>query len=83
LVTCYCEKGEYPRARELLATLADADPKDSMIPINLAYILMLEKNYDAALREFEKAVALAPNDPGAKADEADNYLYWGELKKSR
>jgi serine/threonine protein kinase/Flp pilus assembly protein TadD len=83
LVMDYCYKGEYSLARECLATMAKADLSDAMIPGNLAYVFMLEKNYDAALREIEKEVTLAPNIPSMRADTGVYYLFRGQLKKSR
>jgi tetratricopeptide (TPR) repeat protein len=44
---------------------------------------MLEKRYDEALREFEKAAVIGPDAPGIKTQIARYYTLRDELKKSR
>ena len=83
LTTLYCYKGEYSRARECYETMVNMNPPDAWDYDLLGHLFMLEKRYDDALREFEKAVALAPNDSAIKADATAHYLFTGELKKFR
>jgi pentatricopeptide repeat protein len=84
LAEYYCHKGEYSRARECYETMVNANPPDATRQAYLGDFFMLEKNYDAALREFRKAVALAPDDPLIKINSAFYYyLFRGELKKYR
>ena len=83
LVMCYCWKGEYSRARECYETMVNANPPNAWDYDYLEYLFMLEKSYDAALHELEKAAALVPNDTDIRADTAGYYLFRGELKKFR
>jgi serine/threonine protein kinase/Flp pilus assembly protein TadD len=59
LVTRYSLKGNYGKAREDLEEYIKLFPQDVWGHWALGNIFMLEKNLDAAQKEYEKAVALA------------------------
>ena len=79
----YCAKRDYSRAQECYERIANAGPSDAVDHVYLGWIFMLEKKFDAALREFEKAAALAPDDVVLRSNTADYYLLKDDLKKSR
>jgi len=63
--------------------MVNAGPSDAINHVNLGWLFMLEKKFDAALREFEKAAALAPDDLVLRSNIADYYMLRDDLKKSR
>jgi len=79
----YCVKRDYFRARECYERIVNAGPSDAINHLNLGFLFMLEKKFDAALQEFEKAAALAPDDILARSNIADYYMLKDDLKKSR
>lgn len=62
LAFSYCAKGDYIKARTCWEEAVNNLPPDPSRHVQLAGHFALEKNLDAALRECEKAAALAPND---------------------
>jgi serine/threonine protein kinase/Tfp pilus assembly protein PilF len=83
LASAYCRKGDYPRARECFEAMVKANPPNVDNQAKLGSLFMLEKKFDAALREFDKAVAIAPDDPGQKLNIAAYYMLRDEWEKSR
>ena len=73
----YCMKEDYKKAREHFEEMLKVVPTvpDVVGPVTptawrhiiLAQLFLLEKNFDAAVREHEKAAALAPNNLQLKA----------------
>jgi serine/threonine protein kinase/predicted Zn-dependent protease len=63
----YCWRGDIKKARETFEESLKTLPPEPYRHIQLALLFQLEKNLDAALQEYEKAVALAPDDPQVKA----------------
>ena len=83
LAGAYYAKGDYIKARECYETMANANPSDPDNHKELGWLFMLEKKFDTALAEFEKAVSLAPDDPYFKRVLARFYYLEDELEKSR
>jgi serine/threonine protein kinase/lipoprotein NlpI len=83
LAGLYCAKKDYSQARECYERMVNAGPSDAGDHVWLGWLFMLEKKFDAALREFEKAAALAPDDLVLRSNIADYHLLKDDLKKSR
>jgi serine/threonine protein kinase/tetratricopeptide (TPR) repeat protein len=84
LVGNYCDKGDYARARESYEAMVKANPPvGAWDHVSLGCLYMLEKNFEAALPEFEKAVAAAPDDAGIRTELAVYHTLKDDVKKSR
>jgi len=67
LARAYCGIGDYKKARETYEEIIKFVPPNPLWHLNLGSLFLLERNFDAARREYEKAVAMAPDDPEVKA----------------
>ena len=63
----YCLTGDYKKARERFEEWVNAHPQAPREHVLLAWLFQLEKNLDAAAKEYEKAISLAPQDPRIRA----------------
>jgi tetratricopeptide (TPR) repeat protein len=63
LALAYNSKGDYKKLRECLEESVKANPLAPLGHVWLAFVLQLGKKLDASLREYQKAAALAPNNP--------------------
>ena len=64
----YCRQEDYKRAREFFEEGVKVLSPEPWLHRALARLFQLEKNLDAALREYEKAATLAPNEIRYKAE---------------
>jgi predicted Zn-dependent protease len=84
---------DVPQARRLLARAVEIDPGDAIAHAELAKALETAGETDSALREYERALALAPALDGAHYDygvlagrmgrEADGYFHLAESYRLR
>jgi serine/threonine protein kinase/tetratricopeptide (TPR) repeat protein len=81
LVTLYCWKEDYQKARELYQEWVNAHPKDPWEHIRLAGLYELEKNLEAAAKEYDTAISLAPKDPWVRYQATDLDWIKGEPDK--
>jgi len=66
LTSAYDSKGDLKKVQEIFEEGVKASPSDPYRHLLLAVILQSEKNLGAAHREYQKAAALAPNNPWYK-----------------
>lgn len=75
----YAGKGELGKAKEVLGNYLNKNTDDVLARQNLSYYFVLEKQFDQAWAEAEKAQALSPSDYNNILMKGDIFLYKGEL----
>jgi serine/threonine protein kinase/Flp pilus assembly protein TadD len=79
LAGAWMAKGEYGKAKEILEGYLRQFPDNATVRQDIAYLLLLEKKFDLALAEAEKAETLAPSDPNNDKIKGDLSLYRDDL----
>jgi tetratricopeptide (TPR) repeat protein len=89
--------GEFTQARETFETCVSLFPEDGWVHFRLGVLYSLERNFEAARREIDKAISLSAQDPYIQGeiriyrgayfqyldDDFDGALkYWQELNKT-
>ena len=62
LAAVYVATGDYERAREKLAWLAEARPEDFCVRVELAGVLAALEDNEAAIRAYQDAILMDPDD---------------------
>jgi tetratricopeptide (TPR) repeat protein len=75
----YAGKGELGKAREVLENYLSNISDNARVRRDLSYYFLLEKQFDQAWAEAEKAQALSPSDYNSILMKGDISLYKGEL----
>ena len=75
----YAGKGELRKAKEVLENYLSNISDNALARRDLSYYLLLEKKFDPAWAEAEKAQALSPSSYNNTLMKGDLFLYKGEL----
>jgi serine/threonine protein kinase/Flp pilus assembly protein TadD len=75
----YAGKGEFGKAREVLGNYLSNNPDNAVVRRHLSYYFVLERQFDQARAEAEKAQTLSPSDYNNILIKGDIFLYKGEL----
>jgi len=75
----YAGKGELGKAKEVLENYLNNISDNALVRGHLSYYFLLEKQFDQAWAEAEKAQALSPSDYNSILMKGDISLYKGEL----
>jgi serine/threonine protein kinase/Flp pilus assembly protein TadD len=77
-------QGKFPEALANIKSASELDPLFNYITISLGETFMYMRNYPEAMRCFEKAISLAPDEPRPYGYKASLYLLWeGNTMKAR
>ena len=74
LANLYMVEKRFPDAEAMLRRLANANPNDAILHVQLGRVLAATGKYDEAVSEMQSGLKLAPNDASAVRDLADLYL---------
>jgi Flp pilus assembly protein TadD len=77
------DAGDFTGAIPLLEQVVAADPKDADAHASLGFSQRKSGNWDAALVNYGKALALEPDHRGANSYLGEFYLDRGELEKAK
>ena len=75
--------GNYPEALERLRVAADQYPRDRVVRNQIARVLFLQRDYEAAIREIEAVLAIDPEDLMANYTAMLAFRGVGDLERSR
>ena len=70
------------RELKLLEAISKVQSEDPYIQSELGYLYALAKQRDNAIRRFEAALALAPDNPRILADVGEGYEYLGDRRRA-
>ena len=76
-------QGDYPQALERLRAVAEQYPKDRVVRNQIGRVLFLERNYEAALGELDRVLAIDPEDLMAHYTAMLASRGLGDLERSR
>ena len=82
LAICYCYKGLYDVAREILQKYIDDFSDNAGIRFMIARTYVLQRDFDRALEQLDKAFSLDPTDYSIIYERGYIFLYKGDLNKA-
>ena len=77
-------QGKFEEALANIKRASELDPLSNRLAEDLGKTFALMRNYPEAMRNFNRAISLAPNLPGPYSSKAELYLCWeGSTEKAR
>ena len=82
LAICYCYKGLYEEAREILQKYIDDFQDNTGIRFMIARTYVLQRDFDRALEQLDKAFSLDPTNYDIVYERGYIFIYKGDLYKA-